>query len=203
MKTFAIQLPDGNYLRYTTSYIRLSPTANKNRHTTDEARFARHYKKEGSAKGIISSHLASRGREHNTYLEQKRHSESIIEPVKSWVTRGIERSKEAIEYIKQCTVVELEVETPNYKGNMNREIKFASYGIGFDTKKSMGNCHCRGCGIYFKDIPVMQFGKGSKPSRICPLCIIERAKDAQTILDNMKEERREEYEAERFSHRLG
>ena len=203
MKTFAIQLPDGNYLKYTKCYIRLSPTANKKLHTTDEPRYARHYKKEGSAKGIISSHESSIGREHRNYLDHQLDSESKGEPVKDWVTRGIERSKAATAYIKQCTVVEVDVATPNYKANMNQEIKFATYGIGFDVKKSMGNCHCRGCGIYFKDIPVMQFGKGSKPSRICPLCIIERAKDAQTILDDMKAERREEYEAERFSHRLG
>jgi|GEM_PF-5859948 len=201
MKVFAIQFPDGSYIKHSRNgfgyYF--------NRSTTTDPNEALHYRKAGYAKAVITRKTLSDTQELKRYKKEWEEAvASGLAASRIYVAQSIERlTKSALPQLQSLTVVEVDVEIPNIKDiGITKEFKFADGASGFSTKKSMGNCFCKGCGIYFQDIPVVMFGKRS-PARICPLCIQERAFDAQKLLDEMKPEQREAYEAERFVHRMG
>ncbi|MCP3685937.1 MAG: hypothetical protein GY861_25095 [bacterium] len=195
MKAYAIKCHDGEYVKFVKGYLKLH-------YRTSEIKYARHYKKAGSAKGIIARELSNcnNGIEHSNRTKDNfiKHNQPT-----AWIDKNITRLRQKQLDLTQWTVEEVDLEAPNFAGKSgNQEIVFKTHGIGVTTKKSQGNMYCKGCGVYFKDIPLVQFGKSSKPARICPLCILERAKDAEKLLEEMSQERREEFEAERFATRI-
>jgi len=202
MKTYAIQVSDGQYVEYTNQRLFNSYRTTTVRSTPDVAK-AKHYKTEGRANGVLKSRITGL----NNLVESKQASmaNTIAKGGKphSWDQDSVDAWTKLVAFINTCTVVEVDVSTPNYTAKAVQDVKFYSYGVGFETKKSQGNMYCKGCGIYFKAIPIMQFGKADRPSRICPWCIQERAHEAQKLLDAMPDEQRENAEAERFIHKMG
>lgn len=198
MKCYAIAIPNGGYLaegRYNVFGYR--PTRMKGVQDPEEAK---HYKTRGIAESVCKSQATKRRNDVEDYKERIEISKQQGVSY-GWLKTAIQTAEESADFIDKFTVVEVEVETPSY--SKLPPVKFETYGVGFKTKKSMGNCHCKGCGIYFKKIPLLQFGVASKPARICPLCIQERAHEAQKLLDEMPEDLRASYETERFVHRMG
>lgn len=200
MKVYAIQFADSTYLEFSNRRMFCS-YGTKVKTTTDITK-AKHYKSEGRTKGV----LTTRKNAFEGYVSNCRNDIARIKAgggtVSNYYYTCIDRYNGVIKLISEATVVEVDVKTPNFTKQANEEIRFQSYGTGVSTKNSQGNMYCKGCGIYFKQIPMLVFGNYSKPARICPWCMLERAELAQELLDKIPEERRENIEAERFLHRM-
>ena len=206
-KVWIVKIPNGEYLENQpkggTNVWALSSKAI----TTTDITKAKHYTTEGRAKGVMNSQAKqARGfavrssaysKAHGRFFSAARHKQQQKQD-----TSNAEKYNIGADWIDSFTYHEVEVEFPNNHANPVTELKFDKYDKGFSTKKSQGNCHCKGCGIYFHNIPILVFGK-RKVSRICPLCIIERAEEASKLLEAMEESQRENYEAERFIERMG
>lgn len=190
MKTYGIQTPEGFYLINSNGFPVSWYGSTK---TTDDPTKAKHYKREGTARGNLKARITER--------------KNALEVAKKngWASGSNGSYERAIKVLESLKVVELDVEKPNCFADNTPEVKFEKnkYRIGFSTKKSQANLYCRGCGIYFRKIPMLIFGGATKPARICPLCIQERAHEAQKLLDAMPEDQRTNYEGERFIHRMG
>ena len=208
-KVWIIKTPNGEYLENQTKGGTNVRTHSQTASTTTDITKAKHYTTEGRAKGVIGAQ-AKWARSYSTkcisYTSNNSNrfgfSSLQVKEQKKRDKRNADKYTAGAEWLDTFTYHEVEVEFPNNHANPVTELKFDKYDKGFTNKKSQGNCHCKGCGIYFHNIPVMVFGK-RKFSRVCPLCILERAGEAQKLLDGMEESQRENYEAERFINRMG
>tara|TARA_R110002126_G_scaffold272651_1_gene416831 strand:+ start:121 stop:747 length:627 start_codon:yes stop_codon:yes gene_type:complete len=206
-KVWVIKIPNGEYLEnQPKGGTNVWAYSSKAKTTTDITK-AKHYTTEGRAKGVMNSQakqargFAIRNKEYSKSNRKFFFGLGLKAQVEKDNTHD-EKYNIGADWIDSFTYHEVEVEFPNNHLNPVTELKFAKYDKGFSTKKSQGNCHCKGCGIYFHNIPILVFGK-RKVSRICPLCIIERAEEASKLLEAMEESQRENYEAERFIERMG
>jgi hypothetical protein len=218
MKTHAIKTAVGDYLKWNKS----SPIGWRPGRTqfTDDPSEAKHYKAIGSAKGIITqakNHAVGSLERHITNLKEykepkndpntnklgntliryyhNRHDKKYYEEI-------VEAYKEHVEFINGLVVVEIDVEKPNYGGDTTKERRFERYGIGFTAKASGGGNHCRCCGMYLKQLPIILFGT-RKPGKVCPWCVIEHAHDATKMIEEMDQTERESAEADRFINMMG
>lgn len=199
MKTFVIQFKDGSYLA---NHRSLRYASNSKTGIVTDPNEAKHYANIGSAKGritIVTNECEKNIADSNQRI--KNYATSGNKYNTGWITDNIKSLEDCIEFIKDAKAIEVDVTVSNVISKQPLVYKFDQYDKGLTTKKTQGNCHCKGCGIYFTKIPVMVFGK-YKPARICPLCVIEYHGHAQTLLDEMKEEERNDYENERFVNRL-
>ena len=201
MKVWAIKLGEGVYLEYSKNGFNMLSCRGSTVHATEDKRKAKHYKTEKIAGAVLKGRATEWRNQADRYekqINQKQWGQDT-----DWIEKKVAIYRESADKIDTFEVVAVLVDTPNFSKQAIQDVKFANYGIGFVTKKSQGNLYCRGCGIYFKEIPIMQFGTKEKPSRICPWCIQERAHEAQKLLDDMNKDQRENAEAERFIHKMG
>ena len=197
MKVYAIQSPSGKYInnrKWNCGYT-------NEKHCVDDVTQAKHYMKSGSCKGVVSR-MITEYKNSIDYYNKQINNQATKSRATSYAT-DIARYEGFITRLESLIVVEVDVEKPNCLKDKTPDVKFNKYDTGFSTKKSQGNLYCKGCGIYFKQIPMLIFGKASRPARICPLCIQEHAHEAQKLLDSMDEDQRNNYEGERFIHRMG
>jgi hypothetical protein len=206
MKCYAIKLPSGEYLldcKQAISWRRPEAKA------TDDVLKARHYKTEAIAKATIKRQATER--RNNAERQMKIHEEVQAGNHSFWGDKDYYKKTAEVyiasaDFIETLTVVEVDVNTPSFVQKAQPDIKFETnrYKTGFSIEKSQGNCYCKVCGIYFKGIPHLAFKGGFRggKARICPWCMIERIHEAQKLIDDMDDEKREEIEAERFLHRM-
>lgn len=201
MKVWAIKVGEGAYLEYSKKGFNMSWRGSTPQATEDK-RKAKHYKTEVIAGAVLKGRATERRNHADRYEKRIAQATQSGENVE-WIKKTVASYRESADRIDTFEVVAVLVDTPNFSKQAVQDVKFAKYGIGFTTKKSQGNLYCKGCGIYFKAIPIMQFGTRDKPSRICPWCIQERAHEAQKLLDGMNKDQKENAEAERFIHKMG
>jgi hypothetical protein len=198
MQVYALQNLQGEYLlfnkRCQLPYFSLSSAK-----FTNDAEKAKHYKSESIANATLTRAITERLRLIDNYtLQMATHSGNS----RLYCQRNIGALQVSIDFIKNLSPIMVDVPAPNHTKLSNHDIRFAEKRkLGFKTKKSQGNMYCKCCGIYFQNIPLLQFGKCT-PAKICPLCFIEHVKDAQALLDAMPEDRREVYINERFVNML-
>ena len=198
MKAFIIKTKRDLYTKYGQG---LPSGDSYERWFTSDVEKAHHYKTSGRAKATVTMNKNQKTSSLERYQEKidsGTYDERRVDRFKEY----IKDHKETLEFYNSLEIVEVDIPAPNYI-KPPIEVKFASWGIGVLTKKSQGNMYCKGCGVYFKKIPMVQFGTSDRPARICPCCIIENVGKAEKLLEEMGEESRTELEAERFSKRLG
>ena len=205
MKAYAILVKDGEYLEYSKHGFPVRFNSSVGARTTTDPAKAKHYKKEGIAKGVCKSRATERRNIAERQRLRIKNERAIGNNVSDWLLKSPKGYDESADFIDTFTVVEVDVETPNFSKQEVTEVRFEKnkWRVGYNTKKSQGNCYCKCCGIYFKNIPMLVFGGSEKPARICPWCIKEHAHDADKLLDGMKVDQRENVEAERFVHKMG
>lgn len=199
MKTWAVKIQEGLYLKnLCNNNVRWHPNAIG----TDDVTLAKHYKTKASAKSTMKSRATKRRNWADMMLKRITEREAQGNRAPSYMNDQYNGYITSADYIDKFVVVEVDVEKPSWMKDLTPDVKFERSRslIGFKTKKSQGNCYCKGCGVYFKKIPFLQFGASS---RICPLCIQEHFHEAEKLLSEMPEEQRLNYEAERFAHKMG
>jgi len=128
------------------------------------------------------------------------------------VKDAIRKLKLNLDVLKDCTVTEIEVDADakkkpriRFKNDNENGYRSSDYsGFKGHEKGTSGNSYCRICGMILAGLPYFTIGSGWKKSlTVCPLCLLERANEANTMLDKMDQELRKEIENERFIKQLG
>jgi len=177
-------------------------------YTTDDVLRAKDWKTQKGAERSLAT-LITKCENGIQSLKANIVTETAKNPSSYYLTRfkdNLKDSKQALRVYKDVTVVMEEIDADAKK---KPRISFIddtnAYGRnGFYSSEDGSNAsYCRICGMRLGGLPYFTIGSGYKKQvRVCPSCILEKAQEAEMLLNKLDPDVRKELEAERFLHSM-